>query len=157
MKTILASLTEENKADVYEAIIDQLWDKCTDGYKLHQLNEFEKPLIVAQIIGDSINGGGINSYFFNNGNRYTVEGLDAFQKLEMDKVYEIFKKAVDVFPAAQIPNDLESCRQIMEAFPEENEIDDTWNELTNTFYGLDEYILDKKLEYIRKHVDRFEV
>ena len=152
MKTILATLTEDNKADIYEQIIDQIWDKCKDGSELNQLDEFEKPLIIAQIIEDSINGGGINSYFYNTCNRYTSEGLDAFQKLGTTKVYEIFKQAVDAFPAPEIPNDLEACRQIMEALPEENPADEKWNSLTNEFYTLDDYILDKKLEYIRNHM-----
>lgn len=154
MKTILATLTNDNKADVYEQIMDELWDKCNDGFALHELNEFEKPLIVSQIIEDSINGGGINTYFFNKADKYTTAGLDAFQKLGMTEVYEIFRQAVDAFPAEEIPQDLEACRQIMEALPDENPADEKWNALTNAFYDLDpDYFMDKKLEYMLKHVD----
>jgi len=154
MKTILATLTNDNRADVYEQIMDELWDKCNDGFALQELNEFEKPLIISQIIEDAINGGGINTYFFNKADKYTISGLDAFQKLGMTEVYEIFRQAVEAFPAAEIPQDLEACRQIMEALPEENPADKKWIELTHAFYDLDpDYSMNKKLEYVLKHVD----
>lgn len=154
MKTILATLTNDNKADIYEQIMDALWDKCNDGFALQELNEFEKPLIISQIIEDSINGGGINTYFFNNADKYTTAGLNAFQKLGMTKVYEIFKQAIDAFPAAEIPQDLEACRQIMEALPDENPADEKWSELTHAFYDLDpDYSMEKKLGYILKYAD----
>ncbi|WP_294673605.1 DUF4375 domain-containing protein [uncultured Fluviicola sp.] len=154
MKQHLTNLTADNKDNIYGQIMDELWDKCNDGFALQELNEFEKPLIISQIIEDSINGGGINTYFFNNADKYTTAGLDAFQKLGMTEVYEIFKQAVDAFPAAEIPQDLEACRQIMESLPEENPADETWTTLTDAFYNLDpNYFMDKKLEYMLKHVD----
>lgn len=154
MKAILTTLTEENKAAVYEQIIDPIWDKCRDGFALDQLNAFEKPLIIAQIIEDSINGGGINSYFYNTCNKYVADGLAAFQTLGMTHVYDIFKQAVDAFPASEIPGDLETCRQLMEALPDENPTDEKWSALTDAFYDLHGYILDKKLEYIRESMER---
>lgn len=151
MKQHLTNLTADNKDEIYEQIMDELWDKCNDGFALQELNEFEKPLIISQIIEDSINGGGINTYFFNNADKYTTAGLDAFQKLGMTEVYEIFKQAVDAFPAAEIPQDLEACRQIMEVLPEENPADEKWTTLTDAFYDLDpNYFMDKKLEYMLK-------
>lgn len=154
MKTILATLTKDNKEDVYDQIMDALWDKCNDGFALQELNEFEKPLIISQIIEDSINGGGINTYFFNNADKYTTTGLDAFQKLGMTEVYEIFKQAVDAFPAAEIPQDLEACRQILEALPEGDPANEKWFALTDAFYGLGrDYFMDKKLAYLLGHGD----
>lgn len=155
MKQYLEKLKVDNKKEIYELIIDELWDKCEDGRYIDRLNEVEKPLIISQIIQDSINGGGINSFFYNNANSLTSEGLAAFQKIGLTKVYTIFQQAVELYPAKAIPDDLEECREILENLPDDNEVDDKWDALSNEFYDLNEYILNQNLIYVTENTEQF--
>lgn len=155
MKQYLEKLKVDNKKEIYELIIDELWDKCEDGRYIDRLNEVEKPLIISQIIQDSINGGGINSFFYNNANSLTSEGLAAFQKIGLTKVDDIFQKAIEIYPAKTIPDDLEECRKILEDLPEDNEVDEEWYKLSDEFYQLSEYILNQNLLYVTENIEQF--
>ncbi len=155
MKQYLEKLKIDNKKEIYELIIDELWDKCEDGRYIDRLNEVEKPLIISQIIQDNINGGGINSFFYNNANSLTSEGLAAFQKIGLTKVDDIFQKAIEIYPAKTIPDDLEECRKILEDLPEDNEVDEEWYKLSDEFYQLGEYILNQNLLYVTENIEQF--
>ncbi|MFT5823432.1 MAG: hypothetical protein ACI8ZM_004693 [Crocinitomix sp.] len=151
MKYYLTNLSPQNKQGTYEKIIDELWDKSRNGTELANLSNTERPLIISQIIQDSINGGGINSFFYNNANSLTQVGLDAFQKIGLIKVFEIFKTAIDTFPKQPIPDQIEYCRAILEALPDENATDEKWEKLTDEFYELEAYILDGNLAYVKNN------
>ena len=155
MKQYLTKLSSDNKAEIFEQVIYDLCDKCADGENLENLNETERPLIISQLIQDSINGGGINSFFYNNANRYVSEGLVSFKKIGLIKVYEIFQNAVNAFPNDTIPNDIEECRLIMEGLPDDNPTDEKWYELTDEFYSLEDYILNQNIEYIKMNINNF--
>lgn len=155
MKQYLEKLKIDNKKEIYELIIDELWDKCEDGRYIDRLNEVEKPLIISQIIQDSINGGGINSFFYNNANSLISQGLVVFQKIGLTKVDDIFQKAVKIYPAKTIPDDLEECRKILEDLPEDNEVDEEWYKLSDEFYQLGEYILNQNLLYVTENIEQF--
>lgn len=155
MKQYLEKLKIDNKKEIYELIIDELWDKCEDGRYIDRLNEVEKPLIISQIIQDSINGGGINSFFYNNANSLISQGLVVFQKIGLTKVDDIFQKAVKIYPVKPIPNDLEECRKILEDLPEDNEVDEEWYKLSDEFYQLSEYILNQNLLYVTENIEQF--
>ena len=156
MKQHLTNLSSNNKDELFELIIDKLWDKCSDGENIDRLNETEKPLIISQLIQDSINGGGINTFFYNNANRHVSDGLDAFKKIGLEKVYELFQNAINAFPIDKIPSDIEECRLILEELPEENPTDEKWDELTDEFYELNDYILNQNLRYVAENIDQFE-
>lgn len=155
MKQYLEKLKIDNKKEIYELIIDELWDKCEDGRYIDRLNEVEKPLIISQIIQDSINGGGINSFFYNNANSLISQGLVVFQKIGLTKVDDIFQKAIEIYPVQPIPNDLEECRKILEDLPEDNEVDEEWYKLSDEFYQLSEYILNQNLLYVTENIEQF--
>lgn len=155
MKQYLEKLKVDNKKEIYELIIDELWDKCEDGRYIDRLNEVEKPLIISQIIQDSINGGGINSFFYNNANSLISQGLVVFQKIGLTKVDDIFQKAIEIYPAKTIPDDLEECRKILEDLPEDNEVDEEWYKLSDEFYQLSEYILNQNLLYVTENIEQF--
>lgn len=155
MKQYLEKLKIDNKKEIYELIIDELWDKCEDGRYIDRLNEVEKPLIISQIIQDNINGGGINSFFYNNSNSLISQGLVVFQKIGLTKVDDIFQKAIEIYPVQPIPNDLEECRKILEDLPEDNEVDEEWYKLSDEFYQLGEYILNQNLLYVTENIEQF--
>lgn len=155
MKQYLEKLKVDNKKEIYELIIDELWDKCEDGRYIDRLNEVEKPLIISQIIQDNINGGGINSFFYNNANSLISQGLVVFQKIGLTKVDDIFQKAIEIYPVQPIPNDLEECRKILEDLPEDNEVDEEWYKLSDEFYQLSEYILNQNLLYVTENIEQF--
>lgn len=144
-------MNKEEKQELFDSVMDQLWDKFEDGYQLENLNEVERPLIVSQIIQDSINIGGINSYFFNKANQYNAIGLDAFQKIGLTEVAKILNEAITIFPVQPIPDDLEECRVIMENLPDENPIDKRWHELSSAFYDLSESIFEITVDYMQKN------
>lgn len=156
MKKITPALAIENKKESYDLILEILWDKSFDGYKLEALNSIERPIIVSQIFQDSVNGGGINSFFYNFGGKVASESLHALEQIGATKVAEILKEAIEIFPINSIPEDIETCRNIMEMLPDENDIDARWNELSNVLYDMDEYLVDVTLEYVRKNEVEFD-
>ncbi|NOQ74916.1 MAG: DUF4375 domain-containing protein [Crocinitomix sp.] len=156
MKHLLSNLSPHNKQETFEKIMAKLWAKSSNGTELAKLSKTERPLIISQLIQDSINGGGIKGFFYNNANSLTNVGLEAFQTIGLLKVYEIFKKAVETFPKQPIPDQIEYCRAILEALPDENETDEKWDELTDEFYALETYILDGNLEYAKNNFSKIE-
>lgn len=156
MSEISTFLLMEDKKEAYTSILDVLWDKSSDGFKLDLLNDVERPLILSQMLQDSINGGGINSFFFNKSGKLAYKSLHALETIGASKVAAIIKEAIELFPANPIPEDLEECRNIMETMLEdENEIDDRWNELSNEFYGMEDYIIEVTLAYVKKNESEF--
>ena len=145
----------KNKKDAYTSILEILWDKSSDGFQLSLLNNFEKPLILSQMLQDSINGGGINSFFFNEAGKFAYESLNALEMIGAFKVATIIKEAIEIFPANPIPEDIEKCRNIMEMMLDENKIDERWDELSNEFYKMEDYIIDVTLAYVKKNESEF--
>lgn len=154
MEHLFNQISDDNKAEILDEILDPIWDKCQDGSNLAPLNDFEKHLIVARTIQFSVFVGGINSYFFNNGNKYRDLGLEAFKAIGLTKVYDIFKEANELFPVQPIPDDLEECRKVMESqLQDDSPIDERWDTLSSEFYDLEAYIVDKCLMYIKNNTN----
>lgn len=153
MSNISTLLSTKSKREVYNYIIEKLWDKSSDGFQLSLLNDFERPLILSQMLQDSINGGGINTFFYNDAGNFAYESLNALETIGAFKVATIIREAIEIFPENPIPGDIETCRNIMEMMPDENKIDDRWNELSDEFYKMEDYIIEVTLSYIKKNED----
>ncbi|MCX8531443.1 DMP19 family protein [Chryseobacterium luquanense] len=155
MSNISTLLLTNSKKDIYNYIVEKLWDKSSDGFQLSLLNDFERPLILSQMLQDSINGGGINSFFYNNAGKFAYESLKALEVIGALEVVAIIKEAIEIFPEQPIPEDIEICRNIMEMMPDENKIDNRWNELSNEFYNMDDCIIEVTLSYVKQNEDKF--
>ena len=155
MSNIAEILDGTDEAEMYELIIDPIWDKSYDGTRIDLLSEAERNLLHSQILQDSINGGGINTMFYNNSSKIAFNGLSAFRAIGEPTAIRIIEEALDAFPGEAIPEDLEACRQFMESWPDDNPTDDKWNELSNEFYENDENLLSASIEYVRRNRAQF--
>jgi hypothetical protein len=156
MDKISTLIQLDDKNEAYSLILDLLWDKSFGGDKLSLLNDFERPILISEKMQQNINSGGINSFFYNNAGKFIYDSLQALETIGILKVADIIKVCIQLFPAKPIPDDIEKCRNIMEEMEDENEIDKRWDELSNIFYKMKDYIIDSTLEYIKKNKSEFE-
>ncbi len=145
-----------NEEEILEQILEPLWEKSNDGFKLDELTEIEKYFIHIQNTAFSIRVGGINSLFYNNAGKLACEAEIAYKAIEDQVSSEIIKQSIAAFPIQPIPQDLETCRQIMESLPDENEADEKWNELSDQFYEHYENSVVIQLNFIQENRELFQ-
>ncbi|MDQ2087028.1 DMP19 family protein [Herbivorax sp. ANBcel31] len=116
----------------------------------NNLSRYEKNIVFIEELENEVNNGGFNQFFFNTAGDYTFEILKALNEIGSLKFSGILEKAIDVFPARDIPEEMELRREVLEQI--EEKANPIWNELDMEFYKYEEDIHKLMVDYIIENI-----
>lgn len=139
------------KEDLVFKTFEAICDKFGYGDDLGKLNEHEKVIYVALMLGMEVNNGGFAQFFFNSSGELSSEVVDAFIKIGAFKTAEICKKALAVF-GGNVPTDRAEREDLLISL----DCDDVLGECDDEFYKDEDNLLELYYIYITEHRSFFE-
>ncbi|MDO7787149.1 DMP19 family protein [Desulforamulus aquiferis] len=99
---------------------------------------------------DSVNNGGIISFYYNSYAFYLEDTMVDLQRLHAVEVLDILVKTNELFPNGKPPKDSDKRNELINSW-EDGVHDDLLGELNNKFYSLEEN-LELELETVVKRI-----
>lgn len=124
------------------------WEKLVqkaDDVGLEGLTEVERIWYTIRVLIDSVDDGGIISFYYNNGAEYLRETMEDLRKIEADMIIKILEEVNILFPEGYISKDIDQRNDVISSW-EDEKIHELLESLDDRFYELNEY-LEKKLEH----------
>lgn len=136
----------------FNKILDNLWELSQDGYRLDLLNEHQRTILQIELFENSVNSGGLNSTFYNEGGEFIYTTLKALEDVDSTITLKLLRQAILLFPEP-----LPSKEEFYEFMLKDSSmiIDRELIKISNRFYKHEENLTQLKLNYIYKHKDEF--
>lgn len=133
--------------DIWENIVD----KCeNEGYE--KLTSDERIWYNIRSLIDTVDNGGLISFYYNYGADYLEETIEDLQKIGAQEVIKLLEQINMLFPNSVPPSDIDERNLIIDSWGNECEnLDDLLEGIDNRFYEL-EYELESKLEPIVRKI-----
>ncbi len=127
-------LTMDNETDMVIKIGQSIWSKCEvkEDLNFDSLNEFEKTVILIDLLEGQVNNGGFDQYFFNSSGNFAIETLKALEEINAPFVKGLLQEAINNFPKIPFPASIEERRMLMKDLPESISI--VWGNLDEKYY-----------------------
>ena len=146
VKLALQNIPEEVKflMGISEKVFDRLEKVGFDG-----LTDSEKVFYCVWVLEGQVNNGGFDQYFFNTRGEYSVEAVDAFEKIGAGKTAEIIGRANSIFENGRATKDRTARKEDLDALPESAQ--EALRGLDDEFYKCDEDFDKLLYEFVVKH------
>lgn len=140
-------LTEEQIAAIWastgtdellDPLYDFIWGKTLNGVAMDRLNKTERNILIMLTLEMEVNNGGFDQFFFNTGEKFNDELVDAAQTIGARKTAELCMRAVGICKSGLVDDD---------------RMDALGKQCDTPFLQSDEYIGGLVAEYARAHKD----
>lgn len=117
------------------------------------LTDAEKVFFCIWTLEGDVNNGGFDQYFFNSWSEYSIETVDAFEKIGASKTAAIIRRANSVFGSSGPAKDRQTRQKQLDSLPESAQ--EKLNGLDHEFYEYNEDIDKLLYEFVVKHDAKF--
>jgi hypothetical protein len=124
--------------------------KGTDQFD--NLTAAEKTFIYVDILEGDVGKGGFANFFYNSSGQFAHEILAAYQQIGARKTAALLRSAIQLFPAASVPKNLEQRQDILLAAASYL---DLWDDLDDAFHRCPDPIGALVIRFVVDHMGEF--
>jgi len=127
--------------DDWEKIVDKAFDDFSS------LTKQERVWFTIQSLIDSVDNGGLVSYYYNSGADFVTEVIEDLDYLGCFATSNLIREFNQLFPNGKVPADIDARNDIITDWDEK--YDDLLNEADKEFYSQEESVETKLIAHIK--------
>lgn len=143
----LLDLNDPNAAIMQ--IDDAIVNLSDNGDNITVLSDPQRTFFFNQLFEKEINNGGFRQYFFNSCGGFAHQTVASLELVGARKTADLLKHAIDLFPEALVPVDLDARRQQLTEI--EDLAESKWELLEQEFYEYEENLNILNLEFVKRN------
>lgn len=137
----------------------QHWSDLVDKrYRLgyESLDPDERIWFNVRVLIDSIDNGGVISYYYNSGADNLYEALEDLRTIKAYRIIELLEEVNKLFPDGKPSKNIDERNDVISSWDEmdDGKLDDMLKDIDKEFYDLEEELEQRIGPYVKKLITR---